>query len=97
MDRTALVRIGIAAALLTAVLSLFHRPLFDGRYATPYDLPEYHFPLAWQIAQGLREGRLALWDPYTYCGFPLHANLQAQMFYPPAWPFFSSDGVCVAT
>jgi hypothetical protein len=88
VDRPAILRAGVAVLLLAAALGLFHRALFDARYAIPYDLPEYHFPLAWQIAQGLREGRLALWDPYTYCGFPLHANLQAQMFYPPAWPFF---------
>lgn len=47
-------------------------------------------PLAWQISEGLREGRIALRDPYTYCGFPLHANVQAQMFYPPAWPSFAA-------
>jgi hypothetical protein len=83
-------RWGVGAVLLAGSLLLFHRALFDGRFAIPYDLPEFHFPLAWQIAEGLREGRIALWDPYTYCGFPLHANVQAQMFYPPAWPIFAA-------
>lgn len=78
----------VAATLLAAALALFHRCLFDARYAIPFDLPEYHYPLAWQIADALRHGRLPLWDPFTYCGFPLHANLQAQLFYPGAWPFF---------
>ena len=29
---------------------------------------------------------MPLWDPYTYCGTPLFANIQAALFYPPVWP-----------
>jgi hypothetical protein len=82
-----------AAALLLASLVLFHRSLFLPAYAIPFDLPEYHYPLAWQVASALRSWRLPLWDPFTYCGFPLHANLQAQLFYPPAWPTFAAGAV----
>ena len=51
----------------------------------PYDLESYHYPtLAW-IARCIRLHEWPLWDPYMYAGMPLHADLQAQMFYPPAW------------
>ena len=35
------------------------------------------------MARSLRAGELPLWDPYSYCGFPIYANLTAQLFYPP--------------
>lgn len=41
------------------------------------------------IAACLRRGELPLWDPYSYCGVPFYANIQAQLFYLPAWPFFA--------
>ena len=36
----------------------------------------------------IRSGRFPLWEPYTYGGYPFHADLQAQLFYPPAWIAF---------
>jgi hypothetical protein len=42
-----------------------------------------HFPIASFMAESLRRGELPLWDPYTYCGRPLFANIQSQLFYPP--------------
>jgi hypothetical protein len=51
MNRRAFSRIGVAATSLVAGLALFHRPLSDARYAIPYDLPEYQFPLA-KVGEG---------------------------------------------
>ena len=34
----------------------------------------------------LRDGELALWNPFLLCGTPLVGNPQAWVFYPPAWP-----------
>ena len=31
-----------------------------------------------------------MWDPYPYCGYPIHGDLQAQIFYPPAWLAFAA-------
>jgi hypothetical protein len=31
----------------------------------------------------MARGELPLWNPYTYCGIPIYANLTAQLFYPP--------------
>ncbi|MEP6714804.1 MAG: YfhO family protein [Terriglobia bacterium] len=51
----------------------------------PYDLESYHYPtLAW-IAACIRHHQWPFWDPSTYAGMPIHADIQAQMFYPPAW------------
>src|SRR4051812_42055460 len=38
------------------------------------------------VGQELAQGRLASWDPYSMCGFPLMAALQSAVFYPLTWP-----------
>src|SRR5580704_19340133 len=71
--------------VLAAEILVFYRlVLFVPGYAIPWDLRSYHFPLASFIAKSLSRGELPLWDPYTYCGMPFYANIQAQLFYPPA-------------
>ena len=69
--------------LLAEVLVFFRHILFFGHYAIPWDFSYYHLSQAWFIARSLARGALPLWDPYTYCGMPFHANLTAQVFYPP--------------
>ncbi|MGJ5813535.1 YfhO family protein [Paludibaculum fermentans] len=80
-------RILVALVLLTAPLLFFSRAIITRKAVIPYDLPGYHVPQAGYLARSLAEGRLPLWDPYSYCGMPFAANLQAQVFYPPNWPF----------
>ncbi|MEO7649635.1 MAG: hypothetical protein ABIZ80_04155, partial [Bryobacteraceae bacterium] len=70
--------------LLIEILLFFRKIVFlPGSYLIPYDLPFYHLPIAELMAKAFREGRLPLWDPFTYCGFPIYANLTQQLFYPP--------------
>src|SRR5579872_5827443 len=75
-------------ALLVQVLIFFRHVLFSNNFGIPFDLDSYHQPLAGFIAASLRKGSFPFWDPYSYCGVPFYANTQAQLFYPPAWPFF---------
>src|SRR5262245_22361528 len=35
------------------------------------------------MAKSFRHGHLPLWDPFTYCGWPIYAELTTQLFYPP--------------
>jgi hypothetical protein len=71
------------AVLFAEVLVFYRRVLFDFSYVIPWDLRYYHFPMLAFVARSLRAGELPLWDPYSYCGFPIYANLTAQLFYPP--------------
>jgi hypothetical protein len=80
-------------ALLWLVLQpvVFHRhSLINPTTFLPWDLPGYHAPLENGVVDALRRHQLPLWDPYTYGGYPLHANSQAQILYPPAWPAFAA-------
>ncbi len=73
----------IALALEAAI---FHwRVLFVPGYLFPWDFRTVHLPLATFLADSLRAGQFPLWDPYTYCGNPIFANIQAATFYPPAF------------
>jgi len=69
--------------LLAEVLVFHWRVLFTGDHVLPWDFRYFHLPFAELQAHCLREGHLALWDPFTYFGRPLWANIQAQTFYPP--------------
>src|SRR5882757_3711917 len=75
-----------AIALLILQPVLFHRTaLINPTHHIPYDIVGFHTPLADYISSSLQKGRLPLWDPNPYCGYPIHADVQAQLFYPPAW------------
>ena len=81
-----------ALALLWLVLQpvVFHwNALIRRTTYLPWDLPGFHTPLESGVVEAISRHRLPLWDPYTYAGYPLHANSQAQIFYPPAWPLFA--------
>ncbi|MCS7055809.1 MAG: hypothetical protein NZM18_06500 [Thermoflexales bacterium] len=46
------------------------------------DLLLYFYPLRDYASQAIREGRLPLWNPYTFMGTPFLANSQVGFFYP---------------
>lgn len=70
--------------ILLAEALVFHwRVLFSGGHTIPWDFRYFHLPFAEFQAHCLRLGDLAWWDPFTYFGRPLWANIQVQTFYPP--------------
>jgi hypothetical protein len=71
-------------ALLAAALVFHRHVLFYPNYVFPWDFRTVHVPSATFIADSIRSGIMPLWDPYTYCGVPFFANIQAALFYPPA-------------
>ncbi|HLK50864.1 MAG TPA: YfhO family protein [Bryobacteraceae bacterium] len=80
------------AALRAALLLLIAQPLvfyrhvlFHPRMRIPYDIASYHLPLTAYIARCVRERVFPFWDPYPYCGMPIHADFTAQLFYPVTW------------
>ena len=65
---------------------LFHwRTLVFPTTHIPYDIEGYHYPLIAYMAACIRHGWAPFWDPNTYAGMPLSADLQSQMWYPPTW------------
>lgn len=69
--------------LLVEVVAFHWRVLFLPGYVFPWDFRGVHVPLAAFAADSFRRGQFPLWDPYTYCGTPFFANIQAGLFHPP--------------
>jgi len=44
-----------------------------------------YYPRRVALHAALREGRLPLWSPASFCGAPFVANFQSGAFYPPNW------------
>ena len=58
-------------------------PDSDRRLVFAYgDFVEQYYPMRVFVAGELRDGRLPIWDPYTYSGGPIAAGSIAAAFYP---------------
>jgi len=53
------------------------------------DLNNYSYPLRYSLAEALNAGRLPLWDRHMAMGFPILADFQSGVFYPPHLLFFA--------
>lgn len=84
-----------AAVLCAAIqpLLFFRKILFAATKYIPYDYLGWHFPLASFVARSVRNGSFPWWDPTSYCGFPIHADIQAQLFYPVTWLALLASGL----
>jgi hypothetical protein len=69
--------------LLLAALVFHAQVLFTRRYLIPWDFRGFHLPLAAAVFDAMKGAGSILWDTSTYCGRPLFADPQAQVFYPP--------------
>jgi hypothetical protein len=58
------------------------------RVHIPFDLEGYHYPLIDYAFQSLRQWRFPQWDWSSYAGMTFVGNMQAALFYPPAWLMF---------
>ena len=72
----------IYVSLLAVVMLFFHKPLFSAEYVFPWDFRGVQLPLITVLRDQLSENHFALWNPYTYCGYPIYANIQACFFHP---------------
>lgn len=88
MIRPARQRVETAASLLLLLVQpviFYWRVLIDPRRYIPFDIAGFHYPLIAFTARCLRDGIAPLWNPWQYCGVPVHADPQAQVFYPLTW------------
>ncbi len=72
----------VCLSLLIVVVLFFHKPLFSTAYTFPWDFRGVQVPLITFLRDQLARNRFALWNPYTYCGYPIFANIQACFFHP---------------
>ena len=59
-------------------------PMWSARVWPVWDGLDFNYPAFSFAAEALRSGRLPLWDPYTNCGMPFHADPQYAWYQPAA-------------
>jgi len=70
--------------VLAAAVAYHFNIVFAGEVYSPSgDITYQNYPWRDFYGSELRDGRLALWHPYQACGFPLFAEGQTGMLYPP--------------
>ncbi|HMA37558.1 MAG TPA: YfhO family protein, partial [Chloroflexia bacterium] len=80
------------------VAGFFWRPLFTADVWLPIgggDLASFFYPLYSFIYRSIAAGQFPLWNPYSFAGMPLAADVQSGLFYPPnlvAWYTLPSYG-----
>ncbi|MBI3966257.1 MAG: YfhO family protein [Chloroflexi bacterium] len=78
-DALALATIGAAVLLLYGPLVLQGRVFFEN------DSFDFYYPLLSFLGDSLRDGRLPLWTPDIFAGFPLFADGEIGALYPLHW------------
>ncbi|REK21401.1 MAG: hypothetical protein DWQ45_00600 [Planctomycetota bacterium] len=74
----------LSIALVAVGLTyLFWRPLWHGGGLVGGDIYTYYFPQKTFYAEELRAGRISLWNPLVGHGYPVVAESQTGVFYPP--------------
>jgi hypothetical protein len=74
----------LSLLVLTAMVMWFTEDvIINGAVPFFRDLATYFYPLRFILAQGLQKGELPLWDTHLAAGFPVAANPQSGVFYPP--------------
>ena len=72
----------IYLSLLANAIVFFYKPLFNSQYSFPWDFRGVQLPMVTFLAEQLRAGRFPLWNPLSYCGYPVFANIEACFFHP---------------
>lgn len=85
---------GLVVAL--APLVYFFPALREGKILSPDDGVLFNVPLRAVTANIIRSGYLPLWDPYIFCGIPLHGAAQAGILFPLNW-FYLIASPSIAT
>ncbi|HAF14093.1 MAG TPA: hypothetical protein DCK99_10430 [Blastocatellia bacterium] len=87
-----------ATAIVVSLLPLFYfLPATRGRLIiAPDDGTVFNVPLRLATANLIRSGYLPLWNPYIFCGMPLHGAAQAGVLFPLNW-FYLAFNPALAT
>ena len=79
---------GLCLFLLILSLIIFFKNALLGNDTLIWDAADYFYPNFFYISDSLRQGKIPLWNPYLFNGYPIIGNLEAQLFYPINLLFF---------
>lgn len=88
MERMTLKISALFTLVLGAALAMFYLPwLIGSKSFYLFDISAYYEPTLRIMAESFRQGKLLLWNPYSYCGMPQIAITEPGLFYLPNWLF----------
>jgi membrane protein YfhO len=70
------------------LISFCDEIIFSGKIPFFRDLAAYFYPIKFSVAQSFKAGQLPLWEPHMATGFPILAEFQSAVFYPPTIIFY---------
>jgi hypothetical protein len=70
------------------LVSFCDEMIFSGKIPFFRDLAAYFYPIKFSVAESLKAGQLPLWEPRMAAGFPILAEFQSAIFYPPSVVFY---------
>jgi len=80
----------IVSFILGAILVIIYNDIiFSDKVFVQRDIARYYYPLRNFATETIREGKIPLWNPYMFCGTPLHAAIQNSVFYPLSLIYYS--------
>jgi hypothetical protein len=77
--------LAVLAVVFSVLLAFW--PMLAGQIVFQRDSALWLFPARWFVRQSLLAGEFPGWNPYQGLGFPLLADPQYGVFYPPNWLF----------
>lgn len=83
MARRVLLTLGPPLGLLVATVVVFWRDLFEGAAYFGSDTLAFYYPLTTWYAEQLRTGEFPRWVPFIFGGYPIFADGETGMLYPP--------------
>lgn len=75
-------------SLAAMLISFCDEMIFSGKIPFFRDLAAYFYPIKFSVAESLKAGHLPLWEPHMATGFPILAEFQSAVFYPPSVIFY---------
>jgi len=75
-------------SLAAMLMSFCDEIIFSGKIPFFRDLAAYFYPIKFSVAGSFKAGHLPLWEPHMATGFPILAEFQSAVFYPPSVIFY---------
>ena len=76
------------AALSAMVIWFCDEMIFSQKIPFFRDLVTYFYPIKFSVAEAFKAGSLPMWDQHMATGFPIMAEFQSAVFYPPSIAFY---------
>ena len=81
----------VSLLFIALLLIVFGDVIFRDYVFIRRDISRYYYPIRSLAAETLKNGETPLWNPYMFCGLPLHGTIQNTVFYPLSIIYYLMD------